>query len=88
MPSSRPEQVFNNDGICDACISAEGKHRSIDWPARDEQFREILAKYRSDGSSYDCIIPVSGGKDSTFQALVMRDDYGMNPLCVNQFPAN
>lgn len=85
MPSTRPEQVFN-EGICDACNSAEEKHTNIDWKERDVEFRKILDRYRGDGSNYDCIIPVSGGKDSCYQAITMRDQYGMTPLCVTHTP--
>jgi len=88
MPASRPEQVFNDDGVCDACVSAEHKHKAIDWDAREKEFEEILSKYRSDGSTYDCIIPVSGGKDSVFQAISMRDNFNMHPLCVNHLPCD
>lgn len=89
MPSTRPEQVFSTEGICDACISVAKKHDgTIDWGARASEFRGILEKFRSDGSRYDCIIPVSGGKDSCFQALTMRDKFGMHPLCVNHIPCD
>lgn len=88
MPSSRPEQVFNEEGICDACISADSKHHKINWDKRKEEFEELLKKYRGDGSSYDCLIPVSGGKDSIHQAITMRDKFNMNPLCVNHVPCD
>lgn len=88
MPSTRPEQVFNEDGICDACISAQIKHKKIDWNKRRQEFEDILSRYRGDGSQYDCIIPVSGGKDSVHQALTMRDEFGMSPLCVNHVPCD
>jgi len=87
MPATRPEQVFK-DGVCDACSSAEEKHNDIDWDLRRAEFEEILSKYRGDGSKYDCIIPVSGGKDSCYQALTMRDVYGMTPLCVSHTPCD
>lgn len=87
MPTTRPEQVFTN-GICDACTSASEKHLSIDWDARRAEFLTILEKYRGDGSYYDCIIPVSGGKDSCYQAITMRDEYGMTPLCVTHTPCD
>lgn len=87
MPTTRPEQVFAN-GICDACCSAIDKHKNIDWSKRRIEFEEILAKYRGDGSVYDCIIPVSGGKDSCYQAISMRDNYGMTPLCVTHTPCD
>ena len=85
MPSTRPEQVFQ-DGICDACTSKKRKHHLIDWRTRRNEFEQILSRYRGNGSWYDCLIPVSGGKDSCYQALTMRDEYGMNPLCVNHVP--
>lgn len=85
MPSTRPEQVFT-DGICDACHSSEDKHQAINWDSREQEFRTLLEKYRGDGSTYDCIIPVSGGKDSCYQAITMRDKYGMTPLCVTHTP--
>ncbi|MDC6449544.1 N-acetyl sugar amidotransferase [Pseudomonadales bacterium] len=85
MPTTRPEQVFE-DGICDACRSSVDKHLSIDWDERKQEFEEILDRYRGDGSYYDCIIPVSGGKDSCYQAITMRDKYGMTPLCVTHTP--
>lgn len=89
MPDTRPETVFNEEGICDACVSAEKKHAAIggiDWKKREKEFVEILDRYRSDGSWYDCVIPVSGGKNSCFQAYVMKYKYGMHPLCVNFVP--
>jgi len=88
IPDTRPEQVFNEGGVCDACLSVERKHKEIDWQARKQEFETILDRYRSDGSNYDCIIPVSGGKDSCFQALTMRDTFGMHPLCVNHLPCD
>ncbi len=87
MPDTRPEQVFDSEGVCDACRSAERKHTEIDWKARRKEFEEILERYRNkDGSWWDCIIPVSGGKDSCYQAYTMKYEFGMNPLCVNFIP--
>ena len=65
MPSTRPEQHFK-DGECDACRSTKMKSTSIDWEKRSKEFEKILSRYRGDGSSYDCLIPVSGGKDSFY----------------------
>ena len=87
MPNTRPEQVFEA-GICDACTSAEEKHINIDWSKRQEEFTDILEKYRGDGSYYDCIVPVSGGKDSCYQAITMREKYDMTPLCVTHTPCD
>lgn len=85
MPSTRPEQVFDG-GVCDACRSAKRKHTEIDWQQRQVEFENILQTYRGDGSWYDCIIPVSGGKDSCYQAITMKEKYGMNPLCATFTP--
>ncbi len=80
MPETKPD-LFIDGGVCDACISYENR-KTIDWDARKQELSKILDKYRSrDGKNYDCIIPVSGGKDSHFQTIKMLE-MGMNPLCV------
>ncbi len=86
MPDTRPEIVFNAEGVCDACISNDRKVSEIDWEAREKDLLTILDRYRRSDGYYDCIIPVSGGKDSCFQAMTMKYKYGMNPLCVNFVP--
>src|SRR3989338_1733491 len=87
MPDTRPEQVFDKEGVCDACRSAEKKHKEIDWQKRRNELEQILAQYRNkEGKWWDCIIPVSGGKDSCYQAYTMKYEFGMNPLCVNFVP--
>ena len=86
FPETKPDLYFNENGICDACKSAERKHgviESIDWDKKAEEFKEIIDRYRSkDGMNYDCVIPVSGGKDSTFQVYAMKVIHKMNPLAV------
>src|SRR4051812_5584779 len=86
MPSTKPDLFFDEAGVCDACHSSERKHgiiKGIDWEKRGKEFEEIITRYRSkDGSNYDCIIPVSGGKDSHYQAYLMKVVYKMNPLLV------
>jgi len=85
-PDSRPEQVFDDKGVCDACRSAETK-KKIDWDIRREEFIQLLESYKNhDGSWWDCIIPASGGKNSCFQAYTMKYEFGMNPLVVNFVP--
>lgn len=86
MPNTKPDLHFDEHGVCDACRSAELKEL-IDWTKREQEFRELIDRYRvSDGSRYDCIIPVSGGKDSTYQAYMAKKVYGLNPLCVTFAP--
>lgn len=86
FPETKPDLYFNDDGVCDACLSAERKHGKddgIDWESRASHFEEILnsAKDRAQGG-YDCLVPVSGGKDSTWQAYALKKIHGMNPLAV------
>ncbi len=74
--------TFSEDGICSGCRTA-GQRAEVDWDRRKKQFEKLIEKYRSkDGSNYDCIIPVSGGKDSYFQIHIIKKIYGLNPLLV------
>jgi N-acetyl sugar amidotransferase len=70
---------FDESEVCDACNTAETKN-DIDWTKREEELLKLLDKYRSKDGSYDCLVPGSGGKDSAFQAHVLKFKYGMNPL--------
>jgi len=82
MPDTNPRLTFDENGVCDACRNNEYKEK-IDWNERWEQLKQILNKYRQkDGSRFDCIIPVSGGKDSTYQTHIIKKEFGMTPLCV------
>jgi len=86
FPDTKPELEFDENGICSACISAQKKEK-IDWSSRRKELSDILQKYRiNDGSNYDCIIPVSGGKDSHFQTHVIKNEFDLNPLLVSFHP--
>ena len=81
MPYTKPDLHIDEEGICSACLNIEIR-QVIDWDARKEELIQILDHYRSkEGSNYDCIVPVSGGKDSTYQTIRLLE-LGMNPLCV------
>jgi len=81
LPETKPDLSFDEEGVCNACRNYE-RRPFIDWARRRQELMEILERYRSkDGSNWDCIIPVSGGKDSHFQTIKMLE-LGMNPLCV------
>lgn len=81
MPSTKPDLHLDEHGICNACRSYDSR-REVDWTERKIELLRILDKYRSkDGQNWDCIIPVSGGKDSTYQVVQMLE-LGMTPLCV------
>lgn len=74
--------TFDARGVCSACRVSEQRDL-IDWPAREAMFKELLEEYRSPGGkNYDCIVPVSGGKDSYWQTHVVTKLYGLKPLLV------
>lgn len=82
QPDTRPNTKFNDEGICPACDYFE-RLQLVDWQERYEILQDLLQKYRRDHqrkSRFDCIIGVSGGKDSTRQALWVRDKLGLKPL--------
>lgn len=76
---------FSEEGICDACRYNSEK-KKINWKDRESQLKKLLNKYRKDNGEYDCLIPGSGGKDSAYQAHVLKYKYGMNPLTVTWSP--
>lgn len=82
-PDTRPDCVFDEDGICFPCHYHEHIH-VIDWQERGRQLEEVAAWGKARNvSGYDCLIPVSGGKDSHRQALFCRDELGLKPLLVS-----
>lgn len=81
MPDTKPDLMLDQEGVCNACRSYE-KRKEVDWDRRHQELLTLLDKYRhKDGSNWDCIVPVSGGKDSTYQVVRMLQ-LGLNPLCV------
>jgi len=80
MPGTKPDLVLDADGMCSACRSYR-ERKAVDWAGRKEELLRVLDRYRGNGTNYDCIVPVSGGKDSHFQVLQMLE-LGMVPLCV------
>jgi N-acetyl sugar amidotransferase len=82
LPSTKPDLYFDESGICAACIAYRDRE-TIDWKLRESEFNEIIKRIRSTSrSAWDCIVPVSGGKDSTAQVIKVLE-LGLNPLCVN-----
>ena len=89
QPDTRPNVLFDENQVCYACKYEESK-KSIDWIKRERELLEIADWARNEkktrGNSYDCIIGVSGGKDSTFQAVYAKEKLGLHPLLVNSAP--
>ena len=86
IDSKKTTLALDGDAVCDACRVADQKQRQIDWQQREKELLQLLDKYRSKDGSYDCLVPGSGGKDSAFQAHVLKYKYGMNPLTVTWPP--
>ena len=78
--------AFDDEGVCAACRYQEIKARSIDWERREAELHDLCRQYRSRSGNYDCIVPGSGGKDSSFTAHVLRSRFDMHPLTVTWAP--
>ena len=80
MPHTKPDLRIDEHGVCNACRAYE-QRREVDWDLRRAELLTVLQRYRKGDSNWDCIVPVSGGKDSTYQVIRMLQ-LGLNPLCV------
>ncbi|WP_179188291.1 N-acetyl sugar amidotransferase [Kiloniella majae] len=80
LPDSRPNIVIQDDGICNAC-HAHSTKTDIDWVSREASLRKLINTTKNLQKGYDCLIPVSGGKDSTWQVIKCLE-YGLKPLAV------
>jgi N-acetyl sugar amidotransferase len=83
--STRPRIGFDEQGRCNACVWMETK-KTLDWASRERQLHALLDKYRGKGT-FDCLVPVSGGKDGSYVAYNLKHKYGMNPLALTVTPA-
>jgi N-acetyl sugar amidotransferase len=81
LPDTRPGISLDDEGICSGCRGHEFKSTGIDWRARAAALDQIAAKAKAYGAAYDCIVPVSGGKDSWYQ-VVKAKELGLKPLAV------
>ena len=79
-PDTRPDAHFI-DGVCSACRSY-AERSSIDWGERKFSLIKLLDEAKARNAQYDCIVPVSGGKDSTYQVITLRE-MGARVLAVN-----
>lgn len=82
QPDTRPNTRFSPDGVCPAC-AYQSTLEDVDWDSRRQEIDAIVQFGRSNSAGgYDCIIGVSGGKDSTRQALFVKEKLKMNPLLI------
>jgi len=84
LPDTRPNIVIDEDGVCNACRNHDTK-LEIDWIARREQLELVVQDAKGRANGYDCVIPVSGGKDSTWQTVQCLK-LGLKPLAVTWRP--
>ena len=82
ISNQRPRVHFNKAGICGQCLYHEYKRTTINWDKREKELKTLCDKYRSKDSTWDVIVPGSGGKDSCFVAYSLKKKYGMHPLTV------
>jgi N-acetyl sugar amidotransferase len=83
LPETWAGISFDKEGVCNYCRDREGR-RKIDWQAKEEEFKAILKKCqekaKNTNAPYDCVIPFSGGKDSTYTLYTLVKKYNMKPL--------
>jgi N-acetyl sugar amidotransferase len=84
--STRPRITFDERGWCNACVWTE-KKKTLDWSVRQKELENLLDKHRRSDGRFDCLVPVSGGKDGSYVAYNLKHKYGMNPLAVTVTPA-
>lgn len=81
LPDTRPGLKFDGDGVCSACREHEVRGPDVDWAARGRLFEQVADEARELGRDWDCVVPVSGGKDSTWQIATCLE-HGLKPLAV------
>ncbi len=83
--STRPRISFDKKGYCNACIWME-KKKDLNWNKRINLLEKLLDENRNSDGNFDCVVPVSGGKDGSYVAYNLKHRYGMNPLCITITP--
>lgn len=84
LPASYPNIGFDDRGVCRVCREHDARFGSIDWADRERRLSRIMDRYRGRGRGrYDCMVPFSGGKDSSYTLWVVKNRYGMHPLAFN-----
>jgi N-acetyl sugar amidotransferase len=81
IPETQETITYDEEGICNVCRQQEFKKEKIDWDKKKEDFKELIDLHKGKGD-YDCIVPFSGGKDSTYTLHTLVKDYGLKPLVV------
>lgn len=85
MPETRPRLTYDKEGVCNACEWKEIKENEINWDERQKELEKLCDSIRGK-YKYDCIVPVSGGKDSTYVAHKMKHECNLNILTITITP--
>ena len=85
--NTKPMIIFGEDGVCSGCKAFEERMSvDINWNEKSDELKEMLNDYKKQAEKndapYDCIIPVSGGKDSHYQTYLVTQVYKLKPLLV------
>ena len=81
MPETRPDQYLDEKFICNGCKSYDNL-KKINWKKREKNLHKIIKELNLNSKNWNCVIPTSGGKDSTYQAIKAKE-IGLNPVLVN-----
>jgi N-acetyl sugar amidotransferase len=81
LPETYETIEYDEAGVCNVCQSSAYKRQGIDWDERKRLLDQLIEKHRG-RADYDCIVPFSGGKDSTFQLYFLVTEYKLKPLVV------
>lgn len=81
MPETQERIIFDEEGVCGACRQVKVKQNKVDWKAKEKELIKLIEQHKGK-YAYDCIIPFSGGKDSTFTVYTLVKKYGVKPLLV------
>ncbi len=80
MPNTRPDQYLNDEGVCNGCLSFDYQ-KKIDWDKRKNDLLGIISEKKLNKDKWNCVVPGSGGKDSTYQ-IIKAKELGLNPVFV------
>jgi len=83
LPETYPNIQFDKNGVCNVCLEYKQKSKKNSHRRGKKELEEILSKYRCKGKHYDCVVGVSGGKDSTYALYLIKEIYKLRPLAVN-----
>ena len=83
--STRPRISFDNRGFCNACVWMEEKEK-LNWQPRLDEFKNVIQKIKSKNKTYDCLVPVSGGKDGSYVSHQLKHKFNLNCLAVTIRP--